>query len=67
LLKWFRTELRSLILDDLLEDRFIESQGVFDLTEINKLKHQLVSSNPGEIHARIWGLIVFQSWWKRTF
>lgn len=67
LLKWFRTECRSLIEDDLLNDQFIQDQGIFELSEIQKLKKQLFSSNPGEIHARIWGLIVFQSWWKKTF
>ncbi len=65
LLKWFRTELRSLIEHDLLEDEFIQQQGIFSLAETRKLKEQLFSSNPGDVHARIWGLIVFQHWWKR--
>ncbi|WP_017730249.1 asparagine synthase (glutamine-hydrolyzing) [Nafulsella turpanensis] len=65
LLKWFRTELRSLIEHDLLADHFIEEQGVFNLSEVQKLKKQLFSNNPGDVHARIWGLIVFQHWWKR--
>jgi asparagine synthase (glutamine-hydrolysing) len=65
LLKWFRRELRSLINDDLLNDRFISEQGIFDLEEIRKLKQKLFSGDPGDIHARIWGLIVFQYWWKK--
>ncbi len=65
LLKWFRGEMRSLIIDDLLSEKFISEQGVFDYREIDKLKHQLFSGNPGDIHARIWGLIVFQWWWKK--
>lgn len=67
LLKWFRTGLRSLIEDDLLSDSFIEQQGIFDATEIRLLKKQLFSSDPGEVHARIWGLIVFQYWYKKYF
>lgn len=67
LLKWFRTELRSLISDDLLSDDFIQQQGIFNLDEIKKMKQQLFSINPGEISARIWGLIVFQYWWKKYF
>ncbi|MBS1618374.1 MAG: asparagine synthetase B, partial [Bacteroidetes bacterium] len=67
LLKWFRTGLRSLIEDDLLSDRFIEQQGIFDLAEIQQLRRQLFSSDPGEVHARIWGLIVFQYWYKKYF
>jgi asparagine synthase (glutamine-hydrolysing) len=65
LLKWFKNEMKSLITDDLLSEKFIVHQGVFDYTEIDKLKRQLFSSNPGDIHARIWGLIVFQWWWKK--
>lgn len=65
LLKWFRKEMKSLITDDLLSEKFIVDQGVFDYREIDKLKRQLFSSNPQDIHARIWGLIVFQWWWKK--
>jgi asparagine synthase (glutamine-hydrolysing) len=67
LLNWFRTGLRSLIEDDLLNDNFIKEQGIFEPNEISALKQQLFSSNPGEVHARIWGLIVFQYWYKKWF
>lgn len=65
LLKWFRKEMKSLIADDLLSKRFIEEQDIFSYTEIEKLKRQLFSSSPGDVHAQIWGLIVFQHWWKK--
>lgn len=65
LLKWFRTGLKSLIENDLLGDAFIDRQGLFNAEGIRKLKKRLFSSNPGEIEARIWGLIVFQYWWKK--
>ncbi len=65
LLKWMRGELRSLIEDDLLADGFVEAQGIFDVNAVRKLKTQLFSRNPGDAHARIWGLIVFQTWWKK--
>lgn len=65
LLKWFRKEMKSLIMEDLLSKRIIEEQGIFNYAEIEKLKRQLFSSNPGDVHARIWGLIVFQWWWKK--
>jgi asparagine synthase (glutamine-hydrolysing) len=64
LLKWFRTEMKSTILDDLLSQKLIEEQQLFHYPEIEKLKRQLFSSNPGDVHARIWALIVFQRWWK---
>ncbi len=65
LLKWFRNDLRSLIENDLLEEKFIENQGIFDYAGIRQLKQKLFSNNPEDVHARIWALIVFQSWWKK--
>lgn len=65
LLKWFRNELRSLIENDLLAENFINNQRVFDYAGIRALKEQLFSKNPGDVHARIWALVVFQSWWKK--
>lgn len=64
LLRWFRTEMKSTITEDLLGRKRIEEQGIFHYPEIEKLKKQLFSSNPGDVHARIWGLVVFQQWWK---
>ena len=65
LLKWFKTELFSLINNDLLSIDFIKSQNIFDYKEIEKLKSKLFSNNPQDIHAQIWALIVFQNWWKK--
>ncbi len=65
LLKWLRTEMKSLIMDDLLSQSFVEEQGIFHYPEIERLKQQLFSKNPGDTHARIWGLVVFQWWWKK--
>ena len=67
LLKWFRTSLRSMIKNDLLSDNFIKSQNIFDPKAIRKLRRQLFSMNPGDAHATVWALIVFQWWWKRYF
>ncbi len=65
LLKWFRREMKPMIVDDLLSREFVEHQGIFDPLEIESLKKKLFSNDPGDIHARIWGLIVFQTWWKK--
>lgn len=65
LLKWFRGELRATIEQDWLSEELIEAQGIFDYKAIAQLKQQLFSNNPGDVHARIWGLIVFQYWWKK--
>ncbi len=66
LLGWMRGELRSVIENDLLADDWVEAQGIFDLATIKQLKQKLFSSNPEDIHARIWGLLVFQHWWKKN-
>ena len=67
LLEWFRKDLRGLITGDLLNDNFIEAQGVFEIKAIQNIKSKLFSSNPGDAHATIWALLVFQHWWKRNF
>ena len=66
LLKWFRRELFSLIKDDLLSDAFIEEQNIFNVAETKKLITRLQSNNPGDVAAQIWGIIVFQYWWKKN-
>lgn len=66
LLKWFRKEMKSLIFDDLLSREYIEAQGLFRPAAIEKLRQKLFSNNPGDVHARIWALIVFQ-WWFRKY
>ncbi len=67
LLKWLRNELFPLINNDLLNDDFIAEQNIFKVSETKKLKTRLQSNNPGDVHAQIWGLIVFQYWWKKYF
>jgi len=65
LLKWMQTGLRSLIENELLEKEFIEQQNIFDVTEIEKVKQKLFSNDPGDVHATLWGLLVFQYWYKK--
>ncbi len=65
LLKWLRREMKSVIKNDLLSEKFIREQGIFEYKEIRKLKQRLFSLSPGDVHARVWGLVVFQWWWKK--
>jgi asparagine synthase (glutamine-hydrolysing) len=67
LLDWFRKELRSRITDEWLNDKWIAEQGLFDVSSIVQLKKKLFSNNPGDAHATVWALIVFQNWWKKYF
>lgn len=65
LLKWFRTELRGMIHDDLLNNAFVAEQGIFSQDKILSLLRRLNSNDPGDSATHIWNLIVFQHWWKR--
>lgn len=65
LLDWLRKELWNVIDKDLLSEAFIMEQKIFDVVAIKKLKNKLRSSNPGDSHAIIWAIIVFQYWWKK--
>ncbi|TVQ87788.1 MAG: asparagine synthase (glutamine-hydrolyzing) [Bacteroidetes bacterium] len=65
LLSWFRKELSGSIQKKWLNDDFIKEQGIFNPKVINKLKKQLFSPNPTEIHAQIWAIIVFQHWFEK--
>jgi asparagine synthase (glutamine-hydrolysing) len=65
LLSWFRNELNTWIFDDLLSSKNLKEQGFFHNEAIQLLKKQLHSNNPGDSAARIWALIVFQSWYNK--
>lgn len=65
MLKWLRHEMRSLIEEDLLSRKHIEEQGLLHYPEVEKLKEKLLSHSPGDVHARIWGLVVLQSWFRK--
>jgi len=65
LLKWFKTGLKESIENKWLNEKEIESQGIFDAVFIKALKQKLYSNNPQDSVARVWGLIVFQHWYKK--
>jgi asparagine synthase (glutamine-hydrolysing) len=67
LLNWFRKDLSGLLDKEIFNPEFIKHQALFDTEEIMKIKTQLRSKNPGDIHARIWALLVFQTWYKKYF
>lgn len=65
LLKWFKAELRGMI-DELLHEKLLAEQNIFNPQEVKNIRRQMESNNPGDSVARIWGLIVFQKWWINT-
>ena len=65
LLKWFRTELRPMITDELLSPALIKEQGIFVPERIKELIDRVMGPDPGDSATHIWNLIVFQRWWLR--
>ncbi|MFP4662823.1 MAG: asparagine synthase (glutamine-hydrolyzing) [Bacteroidales bacterium] len=66
LLKWFRNDLAGKLEKEVFNREFLEEQGIFQPEAVMQMKRQLHSKNPGDIHARIWALLVFQNWYRKT-
>ncbi|MBK6266730.1 asparagine synthase (glutamine-hydrolyzing) [Marivirga sp. S37H4] len=64
LLSWLQNQLKGDINNKWLSQDFIESQAIFDVEGVEKLKRKLFSSDPGDSHAHVWALICFQEWWN---
>ena len=67
LLKWFKTELKSKITDDLLSPKFLKEQGLFRPEKVQAIVDRLFSRDPGDSATHVWNLIIFQHWWKRYY
>lgn len=67
MLKWFREELNSYIFDELLNEQFINEQGIFNYEYIKGLRKKLSSGGAANIVEQLWVLIVFQHWYKKYF
>ena len=62
---WLQTDLKPLLLNDLLQKDFIEAQNIFYYPAIEQLLNRLFSNNPADAPMQVWALVVFQWWWKR--
>ncbi|MBC7413266.1 MAG: asparagine synthase (glutamine-hydrolyzing) [Bacteroidia bacterium] len=65
--QWLKTDLYALLFDDLLSPQRIAQQNIFNYTEIQHLRNQLLSSNVGDTPAKLWALLVFQYWYKSNY
>ncbi len=63
---WFKGELLTELNENLFNEELIQEQAIFDFKEISLLKQQLFSRNVGDAVARIWGLYVFQKWYRKN-
>lgn len=62
---WMTNELDDMISNDLLSDKFIKNQNLFNLNYVTNLKTKLKSPNPDDSQANVWAILVFNSWWKK--
>jgi asparagine synthase (glutamine-hydrolysing) len=65
LLDWLRKELVPALKSNLLSSTYIKEQEIFNPKSIENLITQLYSNNPGDAHARLWAIIIFQYWHKK--
>ena len=57
---WLLTEFRPM-LEDLLDEKTLESQGVFQAGEVSRMKREHLKGAANHSHV-LWSLMVFQSW-----
>ena len=67
ILDWLKTDLKGKVDRDILDRDFIEEQGIFSSASLDGIVKKMNSSNPGDTHAQVWSLVVFQDWWKKNF
>jgi asparagine synthase (glutamine-hydrolysing) len=63
---WLKGPLDYLI-QDLLNEKFIKEQNLFNFSTISVLLRQLRSVSPSDSAFRVWNLLVFQYWWKKNY
>lgn len=51
------------MIEELLNEKFLKEQNIFQAEEVSNIRKQLQSNNPGNSIARVWGLLVFQKYW----
>lgn len=65
LLSWLRNELNGKVSKTLFDRDFIQEQGLFNADQLMPLAQKIKSHNPGDSHAQMWALFVFQHWYRR--
>ncbi len=63
LVKLYKRQLRSLVIE-LMDDRLIEEQGIFDRKAMANFRDQVLNSDYYD-QGKVWSIIVFQYWWKK--
>jgi len=65
LLQWFRTDLKTAIESEYLNDDYITQQKIFNPHTVQLIREKLYSNNVGDAQRITWSLVVFQHWYKK--
>ena len=65
LLSWFNNELKYTLEKEVFNQELIHNQGIFQWSAIAGMQKKLTSFDPGDVHAQIWAVFVFQRWYKK--
>jgi len=60
--KWLSNNLRSKLETEWLNQEKIEAEEILDYTQVEALKNQMFSGNAGDSAAKLWAVIIFESW-----
>lgn len=60
--KWLHTDWKVLT-KGLLEEEYIQRQGIFNYSEVKKMIQQFNANRDNKVGDYIWTLLVFQMWW----
>ncbi|MCJ8165797.1 asparagine synthase (glutamine-hydrolyzing) [Pontibacter sp. E15-1] len=61
---FLQTEGKCLV-NELLSDRYVAAQGIFDVQHTQRIRRQLYAENAAPVESTAWTLLVFQHWWQR--
>jgi asparagine synthase (glutamine-hydrolysing) len=62
--KWLTGKLADKVKNDWLNPEKIKAEGLLDHAYVQKVRSSLISANPGDSAARLWAIIVFESWYN---
>jgi asparagine synthase (glutamine-hydrolysing) len=60
--KWLSGQLKNKLENDWLNSDKLIAEGFLTTEEIKNIKNQLFSDSPGDSAARLWAIIIFESW-----
>lgn len=65
LMPFFRKNFWEKLNDVYLNDKFIQTQGLFNIDFIRNLKVQIQNEKGNDLQALVWGLVTFQNFWLK--